>query len=184
MRCQFLYWLRQVVGFKVAGIWRIIVSIKRPIKSSMVLLSLALLFVFTGTESRVFSPGTPVISLAEAAGDKDKDKDDDMGGGEFIYDQDAWTFSGDCSNVSKLRIRYHKDFITTENASGPNIIVTGADGTDCSIAIEKISGGNKCGFSALKANGKLFIDTKTKNNAQNCEMCIKVVVPRTMKILG
>ncbi len=154
------------------------------------IVSLALFFVLSGAESLIFFSDSVFVDTAEADDndkdddDKDDDKDDDMGSGDFIYDQDNWTVSGNCSNINKLQIRYHKDFISTEDASGPNVLVVGADGSGCSITIEKISGGNKCGFSARKRNGKLQIDTKTKNNAQNCEMCIKVVIPRNVKILG
>ncbi|MBT5349810.1 MAG: hypothetical protein HOL55_13670, partial [Nitrospina sp.] len=116
--------------------------------------------------------------------DKDKDKDDDMGNGDFIYNRTHWTVTGDCSNISKLQIRYHKDFIATLDAPGPNILVVGGGGTGCTIKIDKISGGNKCGFSVRKINGILQIDTKPKNNATNCEMCIKVDIKRTTKILG
>jgi hypothetical protein len=155
------------------------------IKNSVALISLALLFVFTGVDRLTFYPELVSAKQAEAKDkDKDKDKDNDMGNGDFVYDQNTWTFSGDCSNISKLRIHYHKDFISSENISGPNILVGGTDGTGCSINIVKVTGGNKCGFSATKGNGKILIDTKTKGNAQNCEMGIKVVVPRNVKILG
>ena len=105
-------------------------------------------------------------------------------GKDFIYNENNWTVTKDCSNVSKLQIRYHKKFIASKDAPAPNILVVGKDGTDCKITIIKVSGGNKCGFSVRKKGGKIQIDTKPKGNAKNCEMCIKVDIPRNVKILG
>lgn len=155
------------------------------------LASLALLFVFAGAEGLFsFSDSVFVDSVEASDKDKDKDKDKDSDTGcdldddGFCYKKNKLTIPSNCSNVNKLQIIYHKDFISTVDAPGPNILVVGKEGTSCSILIEKISGGNKCGFKVTKSNGKLFIDTKPKGNAKNCEMCIKVDIDRNTKILG
>ena len=162
---------------------------------------LALFFVFTGAERLVFVPDSELIDIAEADDDKDKDKDDDdkdkdkdkdkdddsdcdVDHDGFCYKKNQWSVSSACSNISKLQIAYHKAFISTEDAGGPNILVEGTDRSGCKITIEKISGGNRCGFKVIETGGVLKIDTKPKGNANNCEMCIKVVVPRTVKIRG
>ena len=63
--------------------------------------------------------------------------------------------------------------------------VLGQNGT-CTIEIEKLSGGKKCGFRAFVESVSgvkiLRILTKPKGNAKNCEMCIHLDVPRLIHI--
>ena len=160
---------------------------KRFISRSV--LAFALAVFFAGGESFSFlGEGSFIISSAEAKDkgkDKDKDKDDDgLGPGDFVYDNDDFSTTLDCSKVKKLQIWYHKKFIATDAIYGPNILVTGSDEDQCTITIKKVSGGNKCGFSARKVGKKIQIDTRPKKNQNNCEMKINVVVPRSVKILG
>jgi len=155
---------------------------QRLIMNPLAILSLALFFVFTGAENLFFFSDSVFIGNAEAKGkDKDKDKDDDGG---YVFNQDKFSVDADCSQLKKLQIKYDKEFTATEDAPAPNILVVGAEGNTCSITIEKIAGGNKCGFKVGIKNKVLEIDTKAIDKAKNCEMCIKVVVPREVNIKG
>lgn len=165
--------------------------IKRLILKPSAVVALALFFIFTGTESLIFFSDFVFVDTAEAKKKnkgKDKDKDGDTEG--FVFNKNSFSLTTDCNpgNVNRLQIYYHPDFIATDNAPGPNILVIGADadfnGNQCVVTILKVSGGKKCGFKVTRANGKLKIDTINKKNAKNCEMIIKVVAPRTIKILG
>ena len=115
--------------------------------------------------------------------DKDKDKDSD---GDYVFNQSSFSTSTNCSSskVKRLTIEYDKKFVGTNNAPGPNVLVVGTDSNTCSITIDKITGGNKCGFKVGIKNKILAIETKAKGGANNCEMCIKVVVRRGVKIQG
>ncbi len=155
---------------------------KSLILNSLAITALTLFFILSGTESMFLYPDSVFINNAEAGGkDKDKDKDSDSG---YVFNQSSFTTSADCSNVKRLTIEYDKDFIATNNAPGPNVLVVGSDSNTCSITIDKISGGNKCGFKVGIQNKILGIETKVKAGANNCEMCIKVVAPRMVKIQG
>ena len=132
-----------------------------------------------------------MVDVAEAGHDKDKDKykdkdkDDDDGFKFNLGNVEPYVSDPiDCTGLQRLQIIYHKDFKSTEEANGPNILVTGSDSNQCTITIEKTTGGNKCGFKLTKAGDKIKIETMPKGNEKNCEMCIKVVAPRTTHILG
>jgi hypothetical protein len=112
----------------------------------------------------------------------------DYAGFEFNETRFATDTNCDPADINRLQIFYHEDFISTENADGPNILVVGADvlpsGNYCRIGIVKITGGKKCGYKVTTVNKKLFIETINKNNVRNCEMIIHVVVPRNIFIYG
>jgi len=161
----------------------VFVPTQRLILNPLARVTLVLLFVFTGVESLIFFSDSGLIPTAEARG-KDKDKDDDD---DFVFDEDTFTKTINCKKIKILKIDYHEDFVSTENATGPNILVVGASGKSCSITIEKITGGNKCGFRVYIEDmphvGKVLrVKTKPKGNAKDCEMCIKLEVPRKMHI--
>lgn len=177
----------------------VFVPTQRSIPNSFAIVALALFFVLSGVESLIFVSDSGLIATAEARGkdkgkDKDKDKDDDT---DFVFNEDNFTTTVNCQSkkIKAVRVDYHEDFASTENATGPNILIEGADNNDCVITIEKISGGNECGYRVFleekvwdvgpkqKPKFKILrVKTKPKDNAKNCEMCIKLTVPRWMKI--
>jgi len=171
----------------------IFVFTKRLIKNPFAVVSLALFFVFTGAENLVFFSDSEPIATAEAKdkdNNKDKDKDDDgecdIGNDGFCYKKDKLEVTALCKDVKVLKILYHEDFIATENAPGPNVLVTGIKGKKCFITIDKVTGGDKCGFRVFIENkpyGKtLQVLTKPKGKAKDCEMCIHLKVPRKIHI--
>ena len=158
-------------------------------------------FAVTITDSAylLLSPGKSSFSIAEADSNKSQksqksqkseksQKSQKSGDDGFMYNlgngSPYVSDPIDCTGLKKLQIIYHKDFKSTEDASGPNILVTGSDSNQCTVTIEKVTGGNKCGFKLTKAGNKIKIQTKPKGNKKNCEMCIKVVAPRTAHIIG
>jgi len=173
------------------------VPTQRLILNPLAIVTLALLFVFPGVESLLFFSDSGLISTAEAK-DKDKGKDNDKGkdvdrdcdldNDRFCYKNDQYPRTTiDCKDVKVLKVLYHEEFISTENATGPNVLVTGISGKKCFVTIDKISGGNKCGFRVFIENDRHFgkilrVDTKPKGKAKDCEMCIKLEVPRKMHI--
>jgi len=171
----------------------IFVYTKRLIINPLAVVLLALFFVFTGAESLVLFSDSESIVTAEASGgkDKDKDKDDDdeecdVGNDGFCYKKDKLEVTALCKDVKVLKVLYHEDFVATEDAPAPNILVTGINGNKCFITIEKVSGGDKCGFRVFISNetyGKtLQVLTQPKGNAKDCEMCVHLKVPKRIHI--
>ncbi len=186
------YTVRRTSRFILKLVEGLQVFYKHLFSKSFLAFALAMVLFFAGGESFLFFGTESVVSAVAADDDNDKDddkdKDDDdvegLGPGDFVYNNDNFSTTLDCSNVTNLQVWYHRDFISTDLSKGPNILVKGSDDSQCTITITKITGGANCGFSARIVSGKIQIDTLPINNAVNCEMMIDVIVPRNTQIIG
>ncbi|HIJ50732.1 MAG TPA: hypothetical protein HPP54_06740 [Nitrospinae bacterium] len=85
-----------------------------------------------------------------------------------------------------MKINYDVDFISTEDATGPNIKITGSNEKICGIKIKKVIISDQCGFKQIPATvgANLYIETINKTGKTDCEMMIDLVVHKNTKILG
>lgn len=168
---------------------------KRLILNPITFAALLVMFLVSAPEMNFSKSGLGLVENAEAKGkdkdkDKGKDKDDDGEKPGFIYNQangeDAKaTTTYDCSNIEKLQITYHEDFVSTSLSTGPNILVTGSDSSTCTVEIVKVAGGSNCGHKIdFSDDSILVIETDVLNSATNCEMCIDATVPKATDIKG
>jgi len=122
-----------------------------------------------------FSPDS-----AWAKKDKDKDDDEDI---EFNYEDNNFQHTYSPCSITKIQIEYDKDFTATDAPIGPNILVEGTDNGTCTVKIEKISGGENCGWHVSKTAVNLEVQTDAINGEANCEMVITATIPRTVLIV-